>query len=75
MNPITILQLALLGFIGFIPVWAGGQAMRCYDEGHVLKSVACVWVAVLMNISFVVLGMAFVRYNLSFVTILSALHR
>lgn len=73
MSVYTILEIAILLFIGFIPIWAGGQAMKCYDQGHVVRSVVCVWLAVLMNICFVMLAMAWVRYNLSFVTILHRL--
>lgn len=32
--------------LAFIPIWCGGQAMRCYHEGHVLRSAACVALAV-----------------------------
>lgn len=74
MTLIAALQFLLLVSFSFIPVWAGGQAMKCYDQGHLFRSVICVWVAMLLIISFVLIGMAAVRYNFGFVTILSALH-
>ncbi len=73
MSVFTLIELLLLVSLSFIPVWAGGQAMKCYDQGHLFRSVVCVWIAMLINIGFVLLGMAWVRYNLSFVTILARL--
>ena len=73
MTAFTFIQIIFLVMLSFIPVWAGGQAMKCYDEGHIFKSVMCVWIAMLINISFVLFGMAWVRYDWSFVTILMRL--
>ena len=73
MTPITFLQAFIMLFFTFIPVWAGGQAMRCYDQGHIFRSVVCVWIAMLLNVGIFCAGYAVFRYNLSFVTILAAL--
>jgi hypothetical protein len=69
MSPAQYIMLVPLLFFAFIPVWAGGQAMRCYNEGYIWRSVACVWVAVTMNVGIFLLGCAFIRYNLNLVTI------
>lgn len=71
---ITLLQAFVLLFFAFIPVWAGGQAMRCYDAGHIFRSVVCVWIAMAMNVGIFAVGYMVFRYNLSFVTILPYLN-
>ena len=71
MTTYMFLQVLILISFSFIPVWAGGQAMVCFNQGHLFKSVVCVVIATLINVSYIVLGMAWVRYDWSFVTILS----
>jgi len=73
MSLILFIQYLGLLALSFVPVWAGGQARKCYEEGNTIKSAACVVIAMIMVIGFVLLGMAAVRYNFSFVTILAAL--
>ena len=67
-------KILTLVFIAFVPVWCGGQAMTCYNQGHLWRSVACVAIATSMNIGLVLFGMAYVQYSWSFVTILKFFH-
>lgn len=32
---IFAIQISLLVLLAFVPTWAGGQAMKCYDQGHI----------------------------------------
>lgn len=73
MTLITIAQLLLLTFLAFVPVWAGGQAMTCYQQGNLWRSVAAVMISTGMILAGAVLIMIAVRYNWSFVTFLSAM--
>jgi hypothetical protein len=70
---IEALKWILLLFIAFIPVWAGGQAMRCYDKGQLWRSAFGVAMAVTLNVGLFVLVHASYRYNWSIVTILPLL--
>lgn len=47
--------------------------MRCYNEGHLMRSIFCVGVATALNVGLVLLAMAYTRYNWNLVTILSRL--
>ena len=67
---ILLLQITFFIFLAFVPVWCGGQAMTCYNAGHLWRSVACVVLATTMNIGFILLGMAYVQYGWTFVTLL-----
>ena len=71
MTAYTFIQILILISLSFIPIWAGGQAMVCYNQGHLFKSVLCVIIATMVNVGYILLGMAWVRYDWNFVTILS----
>lgn len=73
MNFYTILEVIAFAFYSFIPVWAGGQAMNCYERGHPLRSAAAVIIATALNATAILVAMAWARNNWGFVTFLSNL--
>lgn len=70
---IIIAQILLLCFLAFVPVWVGGQAMKCYDQGFLMRSVYCVALASILNMGVLYLIFQAGRYNWSVVTLLSAI--
>jgi len=73
MNLLSILQSILLGILAFIPVWAGGQSVICYQQGNLWKATAAILIAVFMIICTVAVLVLALRYNWSFVTFFAAL--
>ena len=59
--------------LAFVPVWIGGQAMTCYNQGNLGRSVWAITIATWINLGFMGLTYLYGRYNFSIVTILSAL--
>lgn len=72
---ILALQLILASFLLFVPIWAGGQAMTCYRQGNLWRSVAAVSIGVSLNFALLGIGtLCLTRYNFTIVTMLAALH-
>ena len=69
---ILSVQLLLLAILGFVPTWAGGQAVRCYNEGHVLRAVACFLISSSITIGYVIIAVLAVKYGFGINTILRA---
>jgi hypothetical protein len=70
---IFAIQISLLVLLAFVPTWAGGQAMKCYDQGHIYRSVACVVLSTGISVLYVAIAVLVVKYNLGINTILGAM--
>jgi hypothetical protein len=59
--------------MAFLPIWCGGQAMKCYQEGHVFRSAACVCLATFGNLGLFWLVWLFADQHVTFLTLFSQL--
>lgn len=63
----------LLICMAFVPVWAGGQAMKCYDQGNLGRAIWAITIATWLNVGALVFVYFIGRYNWGFDTILMLL--
>jgi uncharacterized membrane protein len=61
MSVLCFLSSVLLVFLLFIPVWAGGQAMKCYNDGNTVRSALGVLLGVAFNVVIFAAGFAFAK--------------
>lgn len=70
---ILAIQISLLILLAFVPTWAGGQAMKCYDQGHICRSLACVVLSTGISVLYIAAAVLVVKYNIGINMILDAM--